>query len=85
MKINKDQYFRNFIDDPYLYHHSMGKARNFCACGLNATGDGTTPAGSETVKAVVATNITMLGYAKTGLALVGLYVVVMFVYKKWIK
>ena len=76
--------FRNMVDDPYLRWHALGrvKSHNFCACGLNATGDVTdTP---PPIKARI-TNIKAIGFAKTALAIVGLYVVVSYVYKKWIK
>lgn len=63
--------------------------RNFCACGLAATGDEPIPPAEqepelEPVKNQVA-SLQVWQYAKTGLALIGLYVIGKFIYTKIIK
>lgn len=63
--------FRNYIDYPVGKKVIAKKPHN--ACGLNATG--------ESVNATV-TNVTALGYLKTGLALVGAFVVIKYIYGK---
>jgi len=97
-KINENNKsgFRNFIGaDPYINSLQRGNqfsracglsAYNSCCGGLAANGDnGETPV--ETVPEPVEVknkvqNIITLQHAKTALAIIGLYVVVMFAYKK---
>lgn len=62
---------------------------NMC-CGLAATGDEAEAAPvAEAPKVVDSTaklqKVQALGYAKTALALVGLYVIASFLYKKYVK
>lgn len=62
--------------------------RNFCACGLAATGDEPIPqAGEEPEKSVNTQvhNLQVWSYARTGLMLIGAYVVIKFIYTKYIK
>ncbi len=60
--------YRNMVNDPYLFKPRVQKTkRNFCACGLNASGEEPAPV----QKAV--TQIQAWNYLKTGLALVGVY------------
>jgi hypothetical protein len=70
--------YLNMVDDPYL-----NKRFNNC-CGLAATGDSpveeVTPAPSVKAKVM---NMQAWGYAKTALALVGLYVVVKYAISKF--
>lgn len=57
--------------------------RNFCGCGFAANGD-EQPAPVETVKSE-AMNMQAWQYAKTGLAIVGAFVVIRFIYNKFVK
>lgn len=73
-----DKEFRNFIE--YNPNKVVGKNRVHNACGfLNVTGDPAAP--DSSVKAAI-TNLTMWNYAKTGLALLGAYVAIKFIYAK---
>lgn len=79
-----DPEFRNMVNDPYL--NAQGKVLNNAGgrdpwkprsrncCGLNATG-------AEPVNKAV-TKLQAWNYAKTGLALVGAYVVVKYLMAK---
>ena len=88
--MEKEKNFRNYMaDDPYLKYHAViegKKKRDFCACGLNASGGVGTeiPEPESDVKSKVM-NLTAWGYVKTALALVGAFVVGSWVYKKYIK
>ena len=89
-KMNEGE-FRNYMaGDPYLSHHAgvypRKKQKDFCACGLNATGgtDVEIPEPENNVKTKVM-NLKVMGYAKTALALVGAYIIGTWLYKKYVK
>lgn len=56
-------------------------------CGLAATGDETDPAASSSPAPIdpKVKNLQRWGYVKTGLALIGAYVVIKFLYGKFVK
>lgn len=87
MKPLRDQDFRNIVGDPYLAAFDKNKVKNprfHQCCGFAASGDEVIDENAkpeEPVKVKVQ-NVKALGYAKTILALVGLYVVVKFIYGK---
>lgn len=65
-----------------------GMQRDFCGCGLAATGDEPiAPAESQEIEPVKAEVMNMQAwqYAKTALALIGIFVVVKFIYSKMVK
>jgi hypothetical protein len=72
-----DNNFRNFIEYPITVD---SRRKSHSACGfMAATGDPSAP--DPSVKAAV-TNLTMWNYAKTGLALLGAFVAIKFIYGK---
>lgn len=77
--------FRNFIDSPY---NNCSGRNNFCnSCGLSATGDMATqdePVPQTTLPAKVR-NITAWHYVKTGLAVIGIFVIATYAYKHFKK
>jgi hypothetical protein len=84
--MEKEKNFRNFIEYPI----NMSKPKNMKnrnCCGFAATGDDAGTATPEaatpdnTVKATVR-NITIWNYAKTGLAILGAYVAIKFIWGK---
>lgn len=88
---NREQDFRNYMaGDPYLQHHAgiqqAKKQNNFCACGLNASGgtDVEIPEPAQDVNTKVQ-KIMFWNYAKTALAVIGIYVVGKFLYNKYVK
>lgn len=89
MKTVRDQDFRNIVGDTYLAAFDKNKVSNprfHQCCGFAATGDEAqvideTAKSEEPVKVKVQ-NVKALGYAKTILALIGLYVVIKFIYGK---
>jgi hypothetical protein len=92
MKTLNDHKFRNIVGDTYL--DAMDKRpplqRDFCACGLAATGEDEIIDAEEVAddtKSVKtkAMNLQAWKYFKTGLALVGAYVVIKFLYGKLVK
>jgi hypothetical protein len=77
--------FRNMVDDPMLRKMALrnqGK-RDFCACGFNATGEEELPPEEEAPVKTNVMNLQAWKYAKSALALVGAYAVIMFLYKKF--
>jgi hypothetical protein len=93
-KSRQDNQYRNMVDDPVLNTWAFRKNRNFCACGLAATGDELQPdapedqaakdTDTEPVKNKVM-NLQAWTYIRTGLVLIGLFVVGKYVYTKFIK
>lgn len=89
MKSVRDQEFRNIIGDQYLAAYDKNKISNprfHQCCGFAATGDEVevideTAKTDEPVKVKVQ-NVKAIGYVKTVLALVGLYVIIKFIYGK---
>jgi hypothetical protein len=73
---NSDKKFRNFI--PYPLPNYGLKKHN--ACGLAATGDADSAAPADTTVKAAVKDLTAWSYAKTALALLGLYVAVKYVW-----
>jgi hypothetical protein len=82
----KNSEYRNMIDDPYLRMADQRKPFNNC-CGFAATGDEILATEEvpqddiEPVKSQVM-NLQAWKYAKTGLAIIGAYVVIKYLYGK---
>lgn len=93
---NQTKEYNNMVDDPYLNFRSKpnrpAKKRNYPfnasgysnCCGLNATGDEILPEENEPVSNSVM-KMQAWQYAKTGLAIVGAYVIIKYLYDKFIK
>ncbi len=85
--------FRNMVADPALTEWALGrnKQKNFCGCGMMASGpDGEEllpeeePLAEESVRSKVM-NVQTWSYVKTGLAVVGAYVLLKLAYNKFMK
>lgn len=77
------------VDDPLLRAYGRNiSSHNFCACGLAATGDSAvdeTDPGDNAALTAKVQNIKAWHYAKTALALVGLYVIGKYLWTKYKK
>jgi len=80
---NRGQEFRNMVDDPFLRVQTI-KSKKLNCCGLAATGEESEVIAPEpiAIKAKVQ-NMKAWDYAKTALAIVGLYVVVKYAWGKF--
>ena len=78
---NREQDFRNMVDDPFLKVQTI-KSKKLNCCGLAASGEEVTDPEPVEIKAKVQ-NIKAWDYAKTALAIIGLYVVVKYAYGKF--
>jgi hypothetical protein len=67
-------------NDPFLKYQNKKQFSNFCPCGLNATGDEVVPVEESVNKKVV--NLQAWQYLRTGLVLVGSFVVVNWLLRK---
>lgn len=84
---NSEQNFRNMVDDPFLKKFATNGRVNSHknCCGLAATGDVEEEAPAPVEIKSKVQSIKAWHYAKTALALVGLYVIVKFAYDKYAK
>ncbi len=80
MKNLKDSEFRNFIPYPAGGKYVAHKQPRFKHCCGALAADGSDP--SATPAKIATSNVKMWGYAKTGLAIIGLYVAIKFVLDK---
>ena len=84
MEIFGFKQYRNMVDDPFLAQMSRVRHNDFCACGMNATGEDIPQSDTPEAipDAVPAGSLQAWRYARTALMLVGLYVVGKFLYNK---
>ena len=73
--------YHNIVGDPLLKEWENRKFSNFCPCGLNATGDEVAPVENKSVNKKVV-NLQAWQYVRTGLVLVGSFVVINWLMRK---